>query len=207
MDSTQGPSPGRGPGAYNRPVRTLVIDPDPASRDALRRVLTERGEQARSVETLAEGRRLVAEFAPDVVVVALDVPAGEESALAFLGSLAHSAPAPDAFALVAEGDLEAGVRAMRSGAADFLWRPVSENRVALLFERLAARRVRASAVEDLRIKLARVEMRRTLPGSSPRWATASPSRRRSARPRAQPPASRSRTGRERWRWALPSVSL
>jgi DNA-binding NtrC family response regulator len=153
-------------------VRTLVIDPDPASRDALRRVLAERGEQARSVETLAEGRRLVAEFAPDVVVVALDVPAGEESALAFLASLAHSAPAPDAFALVAEGDLEAGVRAMRSGAADFLWRPVSENRVALLFERLTARRVRAAAVEDLRVKLARVEMRRALPGSSARWQSA-----------------------------------
>jgi two-component system response regulator AtoC len=153
-------------------VRTLVIDPDPASRDTLRRVLAERGEQARSVETLAEGRRLVVEFAPDVVVVALDVPAGEESALAFLASLAHSAPAPDAFALVAEADLEACVRAMRSGAADFLWRPVSEDRVALLFERLAARSVRAAAIEDLRLKLARVEMRQALPGASPRWQSA-----------------------------------
>jgi DNA-binding NtrC family response regulator len=153
-------------------VRTLVIDPDPASRDALRRILTERREQTRSVETLAEGRRLVSEFVPDVVVVALDVPAGEESAMAFLASLAHSAPAPDAFALVAEGGLEAGVRAMRSGAADFLWRPVSEERVALLFERLAARRVRAAAVEELRVKLARVETRRALPGSSASWQAA-----------------------------------
>jgi len=153
-------------------TRTLVIDPDPASRDALRRILTERGEQTRSVETLAEGRRLVAEFVPDVVVVALDVPAGEESALAFLASLAHSAPAPNAFALVEEGNLEGGVRAMQAGAADFLWRPVSEARVVLLLERLAARRIRAAAVEDLRVKLARVEMRRALPGSSLRWQAA-----------------------------------
>ena len=65
-------------------MRTLVIDPDGGSRDALRRILTERGEQTRSVETLAEGRRLLTEFVPDMVVVALDVPAGEASALAII---------------------------------------------------------------------------------------------------------------------------
>ena len=153
-------------------MRTLVIDPDGGSRDALRRLLSERGESVRSVEGLDEARRPLEEFLPDAVVVAVDAPC--EEALAFVESVtrdasAPSTPAPVVYALVDGGSLDRAVQAMSRGATDFLWRPVSEERVALLFSRLAERRAREASVESLRIRLARAEMLGQMPGQSPRW--------------------------------------
>ena len=134
--------------SYNPLVRALVIDPNETSRDSLRRVLAERGAQVRSVESLADGRRLAAEFTPDAVVVALDAPDGD--ALGFVESLLASSGGrgPEVFALVEQGALDSAVRAMEAGASDFLWRPVTDGRVALLLARLAARRQRAETAED-----------------------------------------------------------
>ena len=150
-------------------VRTLVVDPDSGSRDALRRLLSERGQSVRSVEGLDEARRPLEEFLPDAVVVAVDAPRGD--ALAFVESVARdaSAPAPVVYALVDEGSLDRAVQAMARGATDFLWRPISDERVALLFSRLAERQAREASVESLRLRLARAEMLGQMPGQSPRW--------------------------------------
>lgn len=123
----------------------------------------------RSVETLAEARRLIPEFLPDVIVAAVDAPG--EDALAFVEEQAAAAER-SVFALVSSDALELGVAAMERGARDFLWRPVSDARVAVLLIRLAARRERDSQAEDLRVRLVRAQVRGSLPGQSPRWHAA-----------------------------------
>ena len=148
-------------------MRVLIADPDPDSRDALRRAFAEGGDQVRSIAALAEGARQLAEFHPDAVVAALDFPDG--NAVAFLQAAGARDPRRGLYAVIDGLRLEDGVRAMEQGAHDFLWRPVSAGRVALLRQRLASRRQREGLVEETRLRLARTEIAAALPGRSDSW--------------------------------------
>ena len=60
-------------------MRVLLVDPDPESRDALRRAFAGAGDQVRGVTTLADAGRQLSEFLPDAVVTAVDFPEGDVS--------------------------------------------------------------------------------------------------------------------------------
>ncbi len=62
-------------------LKVLVVDPDSESRDALRRAFPDAGGQVRSVGSALEAGRHLSEFLPDVVVVALDLPAADVESL------------------------------------------------------------------------------------------------------------------------------
>ena len=151
-------------------MKVLVVDPDPESRDALRRALSAAGGQVRGFASAAEARRQLSEYAPDVVVAALDLP--ERGSEAFLAQAPGDVPRRTVWALAPEGQLEDAIAAVGNGADDFLWRPVSAARVSQLLEGL--RRVRADSelAEQTRLKLARLEAAAALPGRSPRWVEA-----------------------------------
>ncbi len=151
-------------------MRVLVVDPLEESRDALRLAFSGAGDQVRGVGTAAEADRLLAEFAPDAVVVAFDPGAADSAGL--LERARASDPRRGVYALIDGARLEDGVRAMDLGAHDFLWRPVSDGRVALLRSRFAARREREGGIEQMRIGLARNEIAAALPGRSASWTAA-----------------------------------
>lgn len=153
-----------------RVMKVLVVDPQPESRDALRRAFGEAGDQVRGVTTLEEAVRQLAEFLPDAVVSALDFP--EEGVTRFFQSALRLDPRRAVYALTDASRLEDGVRAMARGAHDFLWRPISPGRVALLRSRLQARRDREGWLEETRLKLARAEITTSLAGRSARWRAA-----------------------------------
>ncbi|MDQ5857983.1 MAG: response regulator, partial [Acidobacteriota bacterium] len=151
-------------------MKVLVFDPAPDSRDALRQAISGVGGQFRGFASLAEARRHLSDYAPDVVAAALDLPDGDGSA--FLAEIARESPRRATWAIAPAGGLEAAVQAMSRGADDFLWRPVSAERVAVLLEKLRDRRERDVKAENTRLRLARVEAAVTLPGRSARWAEA-----------------------------------
>ncbi len=150
-------------------MRTLVVDPVADSRDALRRALSAAGEQVRSVEGFSEAQRMLPDYAPDIVVIALDAPDGD--AFEFLEQQSRH-EGRSVFALADAGSLESGVSAINRGAADFLWRPVSDARVAGLMSRLREQREREASAERVRVALVRSEMAASLVGQSPRWQSA-----------------------------------
>ena len=151
-------------------MKILIVDPDPESRDALRRAFAGAGDQVRGVTTLADAGRQLSEFLPDAVVAAVDFPEGEVSR--FFEEALRLDPRRALYALADTAKLEEGVRAMTRGAHDFLWRPVSPARVALLRSRLQARREREGWLEELRLRLARSEIATSLAGQSPQWTAA-----------------------------------
>ena len=151
-------------------MRVLIVDPLEESRDALRLAFSRGGDQVRGVGTAAEADRLLAEFAPDAVIVAFDPGASDSAVL--LDRARASDPRRGVYALIDGARLEDGVHAMDLGAHDFLWRPVSDGRVALLRARFAARREREGGIEQMRIGLARNEIAAALPGRSMSWTAA-----------------------------------
>jgi two-component system, NtrC family, response regulator AtoC len=149
-------------------MKVLFIDPQESSRAALRRSLAAAGCPARGFAAVSEAEAALAEFAPDVVVAALDA-GGDGEVAEFLRRVRSADSRRVVFCLV---DLDALDRAVASGADDFLWRPVSEARVAQLLAAASARREREADAEQNRLGLARAEMRDTLPGRTPRWTHA-----------------------------------
>lgn len=149
-------------------MKVLVVDPAPDSRDALRQAISGAGAQFRGLASLAEARRHLAGYQPDVVVAALDLPDGDASL--FLAEVAREGSGRAAWAIAPAGDLEGAVAAMSRGADDFLWRPVSAERVSLLLEKLRDRREGEARAEETRLRLARIEAAAALPGRSARWA-------------------------------------
>ena len=150
-------------------MKVLIVDPDPTSRDALRRAFSAGGDQPRSVGSADEGRRYLAELFPEVVVLAADLPDGGYDRL-------FEESARDArtvvWALVPKDRLDLAVAAMERGAADFLWRPVLAGRVSVLVDRMRRRREEEEETEKARLRLARVESAASLPGRSSPWVEA-----------------------------------
>jgi DNA-binding NtrC family response regulator len=151
-------------------MKVLIADPDPDSRDALRRAFAEAGDHVRGVATIAEAETQLASLSPDALIAAVRFPDADAAVLFELAG--RTDPHRALFAVVDASALEDGVRAMQLGAQDFVWRPVSLGRVALLRARLVARRERERWMEQMRIRLARTEMAASLPGSSPLWKEA-----------------------------------
>ena len=150
-------------------LKVLVIDPDPESRDSLRRAFSASGDAARVVGTAAEGTRYLAELRPDVLVVAVDLAEDAAESLLAEGGLERDRAV---WALVPQDRLELAVGAMERGAEDFLWRPVSRRRLSFLVERFLRRRESRGKAEESRLRLARIESSVALPGRSPRWTEA-----------------------------------
>ncbi|HYB53301.1 MAG TPA: helix-turn-helix domain-containing protein [Thermoanaerobaculia bacterium] len=151
-------------------MKVLLVDPQPFSRDALRRAFSGAGDQVRGFSTVAEADRCLSDFDPDIVVAAVDTPDSEFGD--FIERVRRGDPRRGLYALVEETRLEDGVAGMARGAHDFLWRPVSEARVAALRSRFEARRDRESGIEEMRLRLARTEIASTLPGRSELWKQA-----------------------------------
>jgi DNA-binding NtrC family response regulator len=146
-------------------MRILALDPDASSRDALRRGFAAAGSSVRVFSDVGEAERAVAELDPELVVVALDVAGAAD----LLARLAADGSGRVVYALVDGAELDKGAA---SGAHDFLWRPVSDARVAQLHAAAVEHRRREAESEDARVRLARAELKESLPGRSPRWGAA-----------------------------------
>ena len=150
-------------------MKVLFFDREASARDDLRRALPALGATARGFGSAAEAEAALREFDPDVVIAGL--PAGRDGVARF-AQLRRDGRPWAIFALVPEEELELGVSAIAAGADDFLWRPVSDARLAQLLGSAAARREREAEAERTRIALARSELKDALPGRSPAWASA-----------------------------------
>jgi DNA-binding NtrC family response regulator len=154
-------------------MRVLVLDPDATSRDALRQGFAAAGAAVRVFSDAGEADKALFDFQPELVVAALDAPGGSD----LIARMRSDGSGRVVYALVDREDLDRGVS---SGARDFLWRPVSDARVAQLYASAEDLRLRGADAEAARVRLARVELRDTLPGRSPRWLAALASLERAA---------------------------
>jgi DNA-binding NtrC family response regulator len=159
-------------------MKVLLVDPQADSRDALRRTLAGLGCTVRGFSGVAEGTRALPEFDPALVIVALDSADGDPQEL--LSEARTADPSRLTLALVDQSELDSAVEALARGAHDFLWRPVTELRIAQIFAAAAMRREREEEAEATRVRLARAELRDALPGRSPRWIAALASLERAA---------------------------
>jgi DNA-binding NtrC family response regulator len=124
--------------------RVLIVDDEINARTALTELLRDEGY---TVDAAADGFKALgklADFAPDLVLTDLKMPGMD--GIQLLGKIHDSDPELPVVMMTAFGEVETAVSAMRSGARDYLAKPVNVGELSVVVAReMAGRRLRAEA--------------------------------------------------------------
>lgn len=111
----------------------LVIDDEQSVRYSFRRVFEDNGVQVLTAQTAAEGLEQFSQNNPDVVVLDLQLP--DRSGLEVFRAIHAADPKRPVIFVTAHGTTEAAIEAMKSGAFDYLVKPVDLDRLSQLLNR------------------------------------------------------------------------
>ena len=135
-------------------VHVLVVDDDPAERRHIEEILKNQGH---SVEGVASGEaalaRLLKADPTPVSAMILDLVMPDIDGMAVLERLARHALAVPVIVQTAAGGIDTGAAAIRAGAADFLVKPATPERIRVSL--LNALKIGALEGEVLRMRLSR----------------------------------------------------
>jgi two-component system, NtrC family, response regulator HydG len=116
-----------------RKGRVLIVDDEATARSALGEIL---GDEGYKVRTASDGFRALAtaeEFAPDVVITDMKMPGMD--GLELLARLRNLDPEIAVVLVTAFGAVGPAVQAMRSGATDYLTKPLNSDELLVVLER------------------------------------------------------------------------
>ena len=120
--------PGRAP--------VLVIDDDDGVRKTCLEMLEARGHKTLGAASVAEGLRLFGERHPAAVLLDLKLPDG--AGIDVLRELQRRAPGTPVAVISGYGSVPKAVEAMKVGAADFIEKPISRDRLFEVVDRILA---------------------------------------------------------------------
>ena len=131
--------------------RVLVVDDEPGERAGLAQFVGQLGYHVEVAESAEAAIRLVESFRPAVVMTDLMLPGID--GLELLQQLKGLAHPPVVLLMTGHASIEAAVEAMRTGAYDFLTKPLDLVRLEVLLEKAAVHESLAQEVALLRLQL------------------------------------------------------
>ncbi len=126
----------------------LVVEDDDAIRDAIRRGLTERGHAVATAATGLAGLEHVLGESPDVVLLDLGLP--DVNGLTLISMIRAASDVP-IIVITAQDDDPTTVKALDSGADDYVVKPFGTDHVAARIRAVLRRGGQAQSVEPLRV--------------------------------------------------------
>lgn len=155
-DDTQPPAPEK-----DRPTgaRIMVVDDDDVVRRVIHRTLAVFGYECAEAASAFEAMDLIGEFHPHVTLS--DVHMEEMDGMELLGFLRDFDPDVQVILLTGKPDLGAAVRAMKSGASDYLSKPVEADRLVQAIESALEKRRMARQLREYQNNLERLVSERT----------------------------------------------
>lgn len=129
-------------------ARILVVDDEPAARTGLEKLLVQDGYQAFTAEDGTTALEQTAERSPDVVVTDLKMPGMDGVEL--LRHLRKQDPDLPVIVVTAFGDVSSAVTAMRSGATNFLTKPIDFDALAVAIDKALENRALRAEAANLR---------------------------------------------------------
>jgi two-component system NtrC family response regulator len=135
--------------------RVLIIDDDPLIREVLTENVRDLGHTPFAAETLGRGRGILETEGIELVFLDIRLPDGD--GLEHLGEVRRHPPEPEVIIITGVGDADSAEMAIRSGAWDYLQKPLSRQRIHLQIERVfdfrgkttGARRIVALRRDDI----------------------------------------------------------
>ncbi len=145
--------------------RLLIVDDDPAIRDACFQVLTRAGYEIDLAATPKEALELIGRFEYDAVLLDLKMPGMH--GLELLKQIKDANPQVEVVIVTAYGTVQNAVEAMKLGAGDFLQKPFGPEELRLTVRKALERRRLTLENLYLRRALEEKEGRVTIVGQSP----------------------------------------
>jgi two-component system nitrogen regulation response regulator GlnG len=130
--------------------RVLVVDDEEGICWAFREFLAEEGHRVEVAATAEEGLGMAAQEAPDAVVLDIRLPGMD--GLTALGEFRRIASRAPVVVMTAFGSLETAVRAVESGAFDYLVKPFDLDRAATVVRRALAEGRLAGTCDEVRVR-------------------------------------------------------
>ena len=134
-----------------QPATILVVEDELNIRTALVTMLEKRGYVAASAGTVEEALRLLDETTVDLVITDLKMPG--IGGMELLRKVKEAWPATEVVVMTAYGSIETAVEAMRSGAYDYITKPIDRDRFPVLVEKALERHFLTSENRQLRDRL------------------------------------------------------
>jgi DNA-binding NtrC family response regulator len=131
-------------------LNVLIVEDDADLRAALAALASREGAVPREAGTLEEARKRLAEAPLDAVLVDLTLPDG--SGLALLDA-PEAVGSPEYIVVTGDGTAESAVQALKSGAIDYLTKPVDRARLRSVLANVQRTRVLKHEAVDLRHQL------------------------------------------------------
>ena len=132
----------------------LIIEDDQRIREALVRMLTQRGHEVRSVSRGMDGIRQVVEFGPDVVILDLGLPDVDGSVVVKMIRATSNVPILVATARDEEGEI---VRVLDDGADDYVVKPFSAAQIDARIRAILRRTSTEDSAAELVVGVLRID--------------------------------------------------
>jgi DNA-binding NtrC family response regulator len=131
--------------------KILVIDDEKNIRKIFSMLLEEKGYAVETAETGKEGIALVQKFAPDIVLLDMNLP--DISGIEALTEIKKSQPQTEIIIITAFGTIKNAVAATKLGAYAYLEKPVDNDELLLIVSRLLEVKKLIREVENLKSEL------------------------------------------------------
>lgn len=102
--------------------RILIVDDEAAQRDIMREILFAERHEVAEAGSVDEAVRVEKDFSPDLVLTDLKMP--NRSGLSLVETLSKVENPPEIVVITAFGTIETAVKAIRTGAYDYLTKPI-----------------------------------------------------------------------------------
>ena len=137
--------------------KILVIDDEAPIREVLSASLADEGYVVDTAENAEVGLQKIDRFEPDVVLLDIWMP-GDKDGMDLLRDISPKPKRPDIIMMSGHGNIETAVEATKLGAWDFVEKPVSIDKIAILLNNLTevqtVRKEKGSLLNKLRQNMA-----------------------------------------------------
>lgn len=127
-------------------ARILLVDDDSDTRMVFRDKLTHAGYEVEEVESAEAALGCLTAFDPAVVIT--DIHMGGMTGLELLGRVREAMPSTEVIVMTGHEDMGSAVTAMKSGAYEYLVKPVSLGRLEAVVERCVEERKLGEGIEE-----------------------------------------------------------
>lgn len=129
-------------------AKILVVDDEPGQRSIIKRILETKGHSILEADNVKSALQVAAEWHPNVVLT--DLKMKNCSGLEIVKVVSAAVYAPEVILMTAYGSVETAVNAMKSGAYDYLTKPIEKDVLLMVVERAAEKHL--LKMDGVRIK-------------------------------------------------------
>ncbi len=135
------------------PARVLIVEDTPTQAEVARALLRDLGHEIRLAETGAAAVRTALEWAPDAILMDIELP--DFSGFEAMRRLKAEGLEAAVIVVTAHGSVNHAVEAMREGAVDFILKPYAKARLSVTLQNALEKRALASELRQVKAQLHR----------------------------------------------------